>query len=113
MHCALVDDLKEELGIATLERCDDGHENEDEAALRIDKTLRIVEETCTVEELKDSKEEAKRKNCIEGEDKKIVNAKSDKEKYVVNASKSDSDLDSSDDESEEEHRDEFHKLHDG
>ena len=37
---------------------------------------------CTIEELKDDKEETKREKCIEGEDKRIVNAKSGEEKDV-------------------------------
>ena len=72
---ALVIELKEELVIATLNRCDDGNESEDEATLRIDEICRIVEEMCSVEELKDVKKDAKKEKCIEGEDKRIANAK--------------------------------------
>ena len=113
MFKALVDELKEDLEIATLERCDDGRESEEESALRIDRMLRIVGETCKVEELKEAKENVKKEKCIEGEDKRIVNEKIDKERDLVNASESDSELDNSDGESEEEHGDAFNKLHDG
>ena len=74
--------------------------------------LRIVEETCKVEELKDAKEKVKKEKCAEGEDKRIV-AKRGKERDLAGASEADLDLDSSDDESEEEHGDMFHKLLDG
>ena len=93
---ALVDELKEDLEIATLERHDDGHESEEESALRIDRMLRIVGETCKVEELKEAKENVKKEKCTEGEDKRTV-AKRDKERDLVDASEANSDLDSSDD----------------
>ena len=63
MFTALVDELKEDLEIATLERHDDGCESEEESALRIDRMLRIVGETFKVEELKEAKENVKKKVC--------------------------------------------------
>ena len=87
--------------MAMLERYDDGCENEDEATLRTDKMIRIVEETCNVDELKDVKEHAKRENCVEGVDKRTVNAKREKERELIDGRESDSELDNSNDESEE------------
>ena len=113
MFKALVNELKEDLKIAMLERHDDGCESEEESALRIDRMLRIVGETCKVEELKEAKENVKKEKSIEGEDKRIVSAKRDAERDLVNASDSDLDSDGSDDKSEEEHGDEHHELHDG
>ena len=113
MFNAFVDDLKEDLGIAILERYDDGCESEDEATLRIYKMIRIVEEICDVDELKDVKEDVKREKCVEGVDKRIVNAEREKERDLIDAHNSDSKLDSSDDNSEEERGDLFHKLFDG
>ena len=100
------------MSISTLERHDDGCESEDEVALRIDKMLRIVEEMYDVEELKDAKEDVKKEKFVEGEEKRIVNVKRKEERELVDASESDSDVDSSDDESEEECGDAFHKLFD-
>ena len=97
----LVEVLKEELDIEMLERHDKGHESEDEATVRIDEMCRIVGETCKVEKLKDVKENVKKEKHIEGEDKRIV-AKRDEERDLVDASEADSDMDSSEDESEEE-----------
>ena len=113
MFDGLLDDLKEELGVAMLERHEERHESGDKSALRIDKILRIVDEACGFEELKEAKKDVKKEKCIEGEDKRIVNAKRKEERELVDASESESDTDSSDDELEEEHGDAFHKLFDG
>ena len=67
MFKALVDELKEDLEIAMLERCDDGHESEEESALRIDRMSRVVGETCKVEELKEAKENVKKKKSVKKE----------------------------------------------
>ena len=49
------------MGIATFERHEVGCESQEEVNLRIDKMHRIVDDICNVKELKDVKEESKRK----------------------------------------------------